>query len=132
MSLGQTQRPGPNDTLTERTADTADLDLLEVLDDDHSRDILEAISAEPKPARALVEECDASRSTVYRRLDRLAEAGLVESGMELDADGHHRTIFEATLEELTFDIRDGEISLRVTTGSTNLFDSGQRELASLG
>lgn len=121
MSLSST--PATNAALTGRVPEAPDLEFLELLDDDHSRDILEAISTEPKSARALVRECDASRSTVYRRLDRLAEAGLVESGMALDGDGHHRTIFEATLEELTLDIQDGGISLRLTTGSTGLSES---------
>jgi DNA-binding transcriptional ArsR family regulator len=79
-------------------------DLLSVLEDEHARRILNVVSDHPRPARELVEECDASRATVYRRLDRLEEQGLVTSGMEVDPRGHHRKVFEATLDEATISL----------------------------
>jgi predicted transcriptional regulator len=96
---------------------TASEELLELLDTEYTQRILEAVRTEPKPARALAEECDASRPTVYRRLNSLQEAGLVETSMTYDADGHHRTVFEATLESITVDVRDDGFSVTITTSA---------------
>jgi DNA-binding transcriptional ArsR family regulator len=89
--------------------------VLTLLEDDYSRAILEALRADPRPARDLVEECAASRATIYRRLDRLEEAGLVDSWLSYDADGHHRTVFEATLDSVTVGLDADGIAITVAT-----------------
>ncbi|GAB3316158.1 ArsR family transcriptional regulator [Haloplanus rallus] len=90
-------------------------EVLALLEDDYSRAILEALHADPRPARGLVEACDASRATIYRRLDRLEDAGLVDSWLSYDADGHHRTVFEATLDAVTVGLDGDGIGVTVTT-----------------
>jgi hypothetical protein len=52
---------------------------------------------------------------VYRRLDSLREAGLLEAGMAYDPDGHHRTVFEAALDELTVGLADDGLSIAIST-----------------
>jgi DNA-binding transcriptional ArsR family regulator len=89
-------------------------DLLSVLEDDYARRILNAVAADPRPARELMEVCDASRATVYRRLNRLEEQDLVTSRTEVHPDGHHRKVFEATLEEVTLSLDGDGISAEVT------------------
>lgn len=79
-------------------------ELLALLTDEHAREILEAIRDSAEPARVLAERCDASRATVYRRLARLREAGLVEAEMTYDDDGHHRETFRAAVERVRFDL----------------------------
>ena len=106
--------PPPTPATDESDPDRTD-EVLALLEDDYSRSILEAIHAEPRPARDLVAVCDASRATVYRRLDRLEDAGLVESWLSYDADGHHRTVFEATLDAVTVGLDDDGIGVTVTT-----------------
>jgi DNA-binding transcriptional ArsR family regulator len=91
--------------------------LLSVLEDEHARVILNAVSDDSRPARELVEECDASRATVYRRLGRLEELGLVTSGMQIDSSGHHRKVFEATLDEATISLSGAGFSVEVTVES---------------
>lgn len=88
--------------------------LLDVLDADYTEAILEAIHEDAKPARALVEECGASRPTIYRRLNTLQEAGLVESRMTLERDGHHRTVFEARFDSISIDVADDGLSVSVS------------------
>jgi Fe2+ or Zn2+ uptake regulation protein len=46
-----------------------------------------------------------SRATVYRRLDRLESAGILETSMCIDPDGHHRKCFDVVVErmQLAFD-----------------------------
>ena len=86
-------------------------ELLALLSDEPTRDILHALTDTAKPARALVGETDASRSTVYRRLDRLQRAGLVEGTMAYDADGHHREAFRATVERATLELGEDGVEV---------------------
>lgn len=97
------------------TANPTPDELLALLHDEYSMAILEEIRTEPKSARALTDICEASRPTIYRRLNRLEDAGLVESGMAYDADGHHRTVFEATVETVTVEVTDDGLSATVST-----------------
>ena len=78
-----------------------------LLDDDHVRVILLATSENPLSASELTEECDASRQTVYRRLERLQEAGLVDDQTRVRKDGHHDTVYTATLDRVSITLRDG-------------------------
>ncbi|WP_267643479.1 ArsR/SmtB family transcription factor [Haloarchaeobius amylolyticus] len=89
------------------------MDLLDLLDDDYASRILQALSVESRPARDLVEACEASRSTIYRRLNRLESYGLVATDVELHEDGHHRKVFESTFERATFEFEDGTPQVRL-------------------
>lgn len=93
-------------------------DLLGVLEDDVGRTVLEHVAEEAKPARALVDAVDASRATVYRRLGNLEDAGLVETSMQYDEDGHHRKVFEATLERITLELDGGDLRALVSTSGS--------------
>jgi len=95
--------------------ETAPEDVLALLNTEYTRPILTAIETEAKAARDIAEECGASRPTVYRRLNALQAAGLVETGMVYDADGHHRTVFEATFESLSVDVTADGCAMTVTT-----------------
>lgn len=78
--------------------------VLELLDDPFTQSILAALDDGDKPARSLVESCEGSRPTVYRRLDRLEEAGVVESHTALHPDGHHRKEYALVVDELTLQL----------------------------
>ncbi|WP_257300493.1 winged helix-turn-helix domain-containing protein [Haloarchaeobius sp. FL176] len=88
--------------------------VLELLDDDYARQILEVLDDGPLPARPLVERCDASKPTVYRRLNRLEEQDFVAVGTELDRGGHHRKVFDSTLVSATVEFDGGCPAVRVT------------------
>jgi len=120
MSLTQSTPKGTVDRARERDEadeanETPPEEVLALLNTEYTRPILEAIETEAKAARDIAEECNASRPTVYRRLNRLQKAGLVETGMVYDADGHHRTVFEATFEALSVDVTDDGLAVTVTT-----------------
>jgi len=93
--------------------------VLSLLQDEHAREVLVALGGEEKPARDVVSECDASRTTVYRRLDALESAELVSSSLAIAADGHHRKVFEATLERVTVDVAGEDRGVTVTTHETD-------------
>lgn len=71
-------------------------ELLELLGDEYTHEVLEAVLERPRTGAELVEATDVSKATVYRRLDRLQEAEIVDARLKLDADGHHCKQFHAT------------------------------------
>jgi len=81
-------------------------EILDLLGDEYTSRILEALSVEPRPARELVSVCDMSRPTVYRRLDRLEDHDLVSTDTTIDEDGHHRKVFATTFERVTVELAD--------------------------
>ena len=85
---------------------------LEVISDTYARNILTTLADRPTAAATLAEELDASRPTVYRRLNSLESAGLIKSTVALDADGHHRKRFHVVVDSanLTFDSSGIEIT----------------------
>lgn len=80
-------------------------DLFALLADEHAREILACVVDDPKSARAIVADCDCSRPTVYRRLERLSAVGLVATARSIDPDGHHRKVFRSRLDGLSVDLR---------------------------
>lgn len=76
----------------------ADLDaVLDALEDPACRQLVGALD-EPRSADELAEVCDIARSTVYRKLDMLAEASLVDETTEIRTDGHHTTRYAVDFE----------------------------------
>lgn len=95
-------------------SDDPDLDtLVGLLDDDHVRTILAATSATPLSASALSERCGVSPSTVYRRVDRLVDAGLLDERTRPRSDGHHDTVYVAALERFELRVEDGDLTWTV-------------------
>jgi DNA-binding transcriptional ArsR family regulator len=108
---------GPDATTEQRESVNPD-ELLSMLSDDNAREILKAISREQLPARELAERFDISRSTVYRRLNRLQEIGIVETSLAYDSDGHHRKQFHATLDQVVLSIGADRIAVDHATESS--------------
>jgi len=71
-------------------------ELLELLGDEYTHAVLGAVLERPRTGAELVEATDVSKATVYRRLDRLQEAGIVDARLKLDTDGHHCKQFYPT------------------------------------
>ena len=89
----------------ERTEQPIDTDeLLSVLGDNHTREILTIIGEESLPAREIAERLDISRPTVYRRLNRLESLGVVEGVMSIHSSGQHRQEFRVVLDEVTLSL----------------------------
>lgn len=72
--------------------------LLDVLEDEYARDILVETAKGPRSVEELSEACEASPSTIYRRIDRLEELSLVAPEQRLDPEGHHYKVYGARLE----------------------------------
>jgi predicted transcriptional regulator len=91
-----------------------DEEILALLDDEYARAILRETSAEPMSANTLSERCDASVTTIYRRIDRLQDCDLIEERIRPQPDGNHYKVYASRLESLEVTFEDGEIRAEVT------------------
>ncbi|OIB57352.1 winged helix-turn-helix domain-containing protein [Natrialba sp. SSL1] len=90
------------------TGDTPALqDVLSALDDPDCRAILREAS-EPMTAAELTDTCDISKSTVYRKLDRLSQASLVRERIEVHPEGGRITRYERDVTDVTISVDDDE------------------------
>jgi predicted transcriptional regulator len=104
-------------------ADDPDLStLVSLLDDEHVRTILAETSADPLSAAELAERCGVSDSAIYRRVDRLEAADLLDERTRPRSDGHHESVYVATLETFELTIRDGELSWTIERTETDVAD----------
>lgn len=101
---------------SEHRIDTVDREaILSLLSDEYARQILDILGREILSARELTDRMDASRATMYRRLDRLEEAGVVKSTMQIHPDGHHRKQFQVTIEHVNFAFDRNGVTVEVAT-----------------
>lgn len=103
-----------------RSLEASAEELLALFGDEYTCDILTTLEEGPKPARTLADECGMSRPTVYRRLNRLADAGLVDERLQYAPDGNHRTEFQLAITTVTFDVG--------TDGFTGRIDPSDRAI----
>lgn len=85
-----------------------------LLDDETARTVLRETSLAPRSATELAEGSDSSQQTVYRRLEQLEAAGLVTDQTRIRDDGHHDTVYRATLDRVTIRLHDGELEFEIT------------------
>ncbi len=81
------------------------------LDDPDCREIIRTLE-EPLTAAELSERCDIPQSTLYRKLELLTDATLLEESTEIRRDGHHASKYSIAFDEITF-VLDDEQSLAV-------------------
>lgn len=89
-------------------------ELFEILSDKYAQEILLATSLEKMSAKELIERCDASRATVYRRIDMLIEQDLLKEEMKLDPQGNHYKIYEINLDHIEIDVDEGRFDVEIT------------------
>jgi DNA-binding transcriptional ArsR family regulator len=88
--------------------------VLSLVSDEYAHDILSALGDQPLAARELVERLEASRATVYRRLNKLESAGIVESSMSIHPEGYHRKKFRLCVEGVHLRFGSDGVSVEVT------------------
>lgn len=82
--------------------------VLAALDDPDCRKLLEATTDEALTAQELVDRCDVPRSTTYRKVEQLTEAGLLEEQVRLRADGKHASEYRRAFEDVTISLSAGD------------------------
>ncbi len=101
-------------------------DVLDALADETCQVILSELD-EPKTAQELVEACDVSESTLYRKLERLKDASLLRSGLEIRADGHHTLRYEIDFDEVAISVDDERtLGLEISQSSPSPEDSPRK------
>jgi DNA-binding HxlR family transcriptional regulator len=91
--------------------------LLELLSDAYACRLLCVLDDGPLSADALVDRCEMSRPTVYRRLDRLTDVGLVEARQSVSPMGTHRRVFRRTPATVEFHVSETGVDGTVRTDS---------------
>lgn len=81
-------------------------EILDVLADEDARTIIRTLT-EPMTAKEIQERCDIPESTLYRKLDRLSETGLLHQQTRIRRDGRHTSEYEPAFDEVTV-VRDEE------------------------
>ena len=74
-------------------------DVLDTLGDEPTRRIIETLS-EPMTANELSEACDIPLSTMYRKLDTLADASLITETTQIRQGGQHTTRYELDFTQI--------------------------------
>ena len=87
--------------------------VVSLLDDQTARTVLRETSITALSASELADRCDASKQTVYRRLEQLESAELVTTQTRVRDDGHHDTVYQATLDRVSIRLRNGELEFTI-------------------
>jgi predicted transcriptional regulator len=106
-----------NSERPDRQAPVEAADLLELLGDEYTYRVFEAVVEQPRTGRELIDAADVSKATVYRRLEELEEAGLVESTLSIASDGNHCKEFHATVSVIEVEFGADGFDARVEDGA---------------
>lgn len=113
-------KPRPTDGPGTATDDRPNADcetVLSALEDPDCRALLEATADRALTAGELTERCDIPRSTTYRKLERLSEAGLLEERVRLSADGKHASEYRRTFDDVTISLCDSEMTVGLSSSA---------------
>jgi DNA-binding transcriptional ArsR family regulator len=88
--------------------------LLAALDDADCRAILDATSGTALSVNEVSEGCAIPLSTAYRKLDLLADAGLIEERTRVRGSGKHPSEYSRIVEDVVVSFTpDGDMKVRV-------------------
>jgi len=108
MASLETHPPkSPSSVYTTESPEVDAEELLTLLGDSYTQRVLAALGDDTLTGREIIEQAEISKATVYRRLDELQDAGIVEASLRLDPNGHHCEQYQIVAESLTVSI-DGD------------------------
>jgi DNA-binding transcriptional ArsR family regulator len=88
------------------------------LEDPDCRCLLAATADEALTAQELTNHCDIPRSTTYRKVELLNEAGLLEERVRLRADGKHTSEYQRAFDGLVVSMDAGELEVDLEVDSS--------------
>jgi len=88
-------------------------EVLDTIGDEKARDVLAAISEEPRSAKQLGEALEMSLPTVYRRIEMLEENDLVRSSTYVAEDGNHYDVYESNFDSTVIRLEDDQYDVRI-------------------
>lgn len=75
-----------------------------LLEDETSRRILVEAYGRSMSVSELNDRCDASKPTVYRRLEDLRECEFLHQETRIDPDGNHHPVYATNVRTVTFEL----------------------------
>lgn len=87
--------------------------ILDVFGDPIARATLVLANGEPVSVKAVADDLDVSPPTIYRRIDPLVDANLLQESRRIDQNGNQRKVYETLLDEVTFTIEDDSYSVDI-------------------
>ncbi len=96
----------PRSYLSHDEPDVDSETVLTALEDADCRTLLEATADEALTAQELADRCTVPRSTTYRKVELLSEAGLLEERIRIRTDGKHATEYRRAFEDVTISLGD--------------------------
>jgi predicted transcriptional regulator len=90
-------------------------EILDTIGDEKARDILAAITEDPRSAKELGDTLEMSLPTVYRRIELLQEQDLIKSRTYVADDGNHYDVYESNFDSTVIRLEDdtGEYDIRI-------------------
>lgn len=122
MAMKLTPPSRPPQSTRETPPEISGEKLLELLGDEYTRRVFSAIATEPRTGRELMDATGVSKATVYRRVNDLKEAGLIEATLVIDPSGHHHERYHAVLERAELSCVDGFDADSVTLRPDDEYD----------
>lgn len=83
--------------------------VFDIIADERIRQILVATNQAPRSAQDLVDICDGSLSSIYRRIDVLTNYELLSEETKIDPDGHHYNVYIMSLEVISIYIDGNQL-----------------------
>jgi len=119
----------PRSEETETVTDAAEMDaFLELLEDADCRAVLSATAEESLTVGEISDRFDIPQSTAYRKVESLAEAGLLEENVRISTAGNHATAYACRVEDVSLTVGEEHgVTLSLTrTESESPFPSADR------
>lgn len=94
--------------------------LLDLLGDEYTRAVLEAIRDAPMSGAAVAEAASVSKPTAFRRLNELVDLGVAETRQCVDPDGgHHCKEYRLVVDSLSVSVGDDGLAVTVEESATD-------------
>lgn len=89
-------------------------EMLKAFLDEKTRRILASVAEESLTVKEISEKCGLPRSTVYRKVTRLAKKGLLEENIRQNSYGHHSKEFTFRHDRLSETIEINGIKVEIS------------------
>lgn len=93
--------------------------ILDALDDADCRTILEATRDATLTVNEISEQYDLPQSTAYRKVDLLADAGLLDESLRVRRSGKHVSEYDCGIEDVTLSVDASGVALTVDHADTD-------------